>query len=566
VAELVPRLEARPNDTVFVALDLHEWKATPVVPVGVPVGSEAVVVSGGQLLGVALPTVSAPPPGSPGSESRGLDFTAPPVAQAGQTVQRGLVASVQGEIPIGTEVSLIVRIVGSTGAPDTAQFSAKVGDQLDLVVEPSAGLEIVGPAETSVAVDASQDIASRFKVRGKTEGDANLQVSAFLGSSRIAFAKVTTRVVTSATTDPPQHEVTAQILPVDPQADLQVYITEDKAARSYVLRVSSPRTALGLNTMKYGPITLDDTVEKFFSDFFSDIETILTSGGSPSDKADQLGARGTFLMRKVVPLELRQMLWKIRDSIQSIEIQSEEPWVPWELCKLWMDDGTGKITEDGFLCEKFLVTRWLPGVPQRSSLTASAIGLVVPSDSGLTAAEPERDYIAGLQTAGRTVTSIPAQTADLRQALAAATYDCLHFTGHGKFDPGNADRSSIRLEQDRRFTPEDVSGKVASLGQRHPLVFLNACEIGRSGTTLGGTAGWPQAFIGAGAGAFIGPYWKIGDGSAALFVQTFYDALLTDKVSVGDAVHRARLAARDATDPTWLSYVAYAHPGAKATT
>jgi CHAT domain-containing protein len=79
---------------------------------------------------------------------------------------------------------------------------------------------------------------------------------------------------------------------------------------------------------------------------------------------------------------------------------------------------------------------------------------------------------------------------------------------------------------------------------------------------LNSPGGWPRGFLAAGAGAFIGPYWKVLDGAAAGFSTAFYQALLNG-ASVGKAALDARAQIRAASDPTWLAYSVYAHPDAR---
>src|SRR5262249_37321871 len=163
-----------------------------------------------------------------------------------------------------------------------------------------------------------------------------------------------------------------------------------------------------------------------------------------------------------------------RPRIHSIHVQSEEPWVPWELIKLSGEDGAGMIVEGGFLCEEFEVTRWVPGLAYQQDLTLNDIGVVTPSDSGLPAAGPERDALLGLAAPQRRVTLIDAEEGALRKALAGGTLDAIHFTGHGLATALSADRAEIRLEQSSYLRPEDLTGVVSNLGRKHPLVFLNA--------------------------------------------------------------------------------------------
>ena len=76
--------------------------------------------------------------------------------------------------------------------------------------------------------------------------------------------------------------------------------------------------------------------------------------------------------------------------------------------------------------------------------------------------------------------------------------------------------------------------------------------------------GWPRGFLSVGAGAFIGPFWKVADASAATFAAEFYDHLISGK-SVGAAAHDARMAIQVASDPSWLAYSVYAHCDARLT-
>ena len=99
-----------------------------------------------------------------------------------------------------------------------------------------------------------------------------------------------------------------------------------------------------------------------------------------------------------------------------------------------------------------------------------------------------------------------------------------------------------------------------------PLVFLNACQIGRQGYNLTGTGGFAQAFVNAGASAFIGSHWSVGDEPAFAFSETFYNELINNGATMMDAVIRAREAAKNNNEVTWLAYAVYADPFAKIVT
>jgi CHAT domain-containing protein len=185
--------------------------------------------------------------------------------------------------------------------------------------------------------------------------------------------------------------------------------------------------------------------------------------------------------------------------------------------------------------------------------------VVVPSDSGLPSAQTERDFLLSQAGNGRQVSSIEATWAGVYDALRSAQYDCLHFTGHGAARAENPDRARIILEQGSEFVPADVSGEAAKLGGAHPLVFLNACQVGQGGMSLTGIGGWANRFLEAGAGAFIGTYWSVFDEPAAKFMEALYPALIGG-TSIGEAVKNARAAIKPLGDPTWLAYTVFADP------
>jgi CHAT domain-containing protein len=157
------------------------------------------------------------------------------------------------------------------------------------------------------------------------------------------------------------------------------------------------------------------------------------------------------------------------------------------------------------------------------------------------------------------VTPIPATFAQLQDAFAAGVYDGWHFTGHGAARDENPDRSRILLAGGDEFTPESLSGAARNVGVTHPVVFINACQVGRGGMGLTGIGGWATRFVQAGAGAFVGAYWSVIDESAFLFAKELYTRLL-EGTPIGEAVRAARVAVRTPGDPTWLAYTVFADP------
>ena len=352
----------------------------------------------------------------------------------------------------------------------------------------------------------------------------------------------------------------ASIVPAH-QPDLSLLILEHQSNGQPALtfRLSALDPGLGLYLKPFGPVSLRTEPLQYFQEFFKDIESFPVS--SPRDKAKvelHLAAKGSILFEKLLPTDLQVLLWQLRDRIKVVRVDSEEPWIPWELCKLQGRED-GHIVEGPFLCEAFAVTRWLPGIGLKPTLPLKNVALVLPRDSGLPMATSEGEYVLSLANGGRQVERVPATFLELRAALASGTYDGWHFTGHGGFRAPDPNRSAMLLENREELTPEDLSGVVANLGLARPLVFLNACQIGRSALSLTDIGGWAAQFLRAGAAAFVGAYWSVYDQAAHDFAHAFYSRLLAG-LSVGMAAQEARATVKPLGDPTWLAYTVFADP------
>lgn len=546
--DVLRRLRARPATRVIEALDLGVHLATPTVryypdAVSAPV----VVLDAGRILGVARPftdqVVEAPTP---------------------VLTTRALLASAPPQVLLDQEASLLVLLSRDTTGPDALMVTGAVGDEIEVVVEATGAITIRGASEGKLLIeDLEETRPLRFKIAGKSLGDGRLRVYAFKHGQAVGKLHLTVQVVPAIEDAAPTRQQESLTAPAA-LPELSLYVLEEASARTYTMRLHAADPGLGLNLIKFGPIELGADAESFFATVFRDLESIMSAEISAQAKMQRLASMGTYLFDTIVPEPLRVQLWDLRKRIKSILVQSEEPWIPWELCKLFGADGDGGIAEGGFLCEEFEMTRWLIGTKQYQELDMRVIGVVVPADSDLPAAPAERDFMLGLASAGRTTKQIAAEAVALRDAMASGKYDGLHFTGHGQFTTGESDRAALSLDHGS-LTPQDLTGVVANLGRkRHPLVFLNACEAGRSGMSLVGMGGWARGFLKAGAGAFIGPYWKVSDSSASAFAQAFYFELLENGATVGQAARTARAAVRAASDPTWLAYTVYAHPQARA--
>lgn len=563
----VPGSASSPNDTsIRDALRLDGRAPTAIAWAdGALPDDLAIVIDRGRVVAIFKPEQGQQPT-LEHLAPRGIDFllgvTRDPRATRVAS-PRDFIAQLPARIAKDTTAKLRIMI-GAIGAHTTgaATIAAARGDTIDVEVEASGAVVLEGPSQLAITIDTDDEIEHGLDVRGAAIGAGHLTVRAYQGTRRVAMVTATVEVVAAPPVASPRLERSSPIVMPGLPPDLEIEITEHRAERQYAVTLNGGN--LGLNRVRFGPITLDRDVDTFFTELYRDIENLLRSARPAAEREDALAQLGVYLYEKVTTPELRARLWPLRDQIKTVRIQSEEPWVPWEMCRLSNRDANGVVSEDQFIAEKYYVTRWFLEVPEVRTIRISEIGLVVPHDSGLVAAPAERLNVnsLGSDEHERFVEEIPCDPFVLRQKLGTGKYDVLHFVGHGAHGAGDADRSSLALSDGSQFTPRDLAGRVANFGRAKPLVILNACEVGRSGTTLGGLSGWPQAFVRSGAAAFIGPLWKTVDATAAEFAREIYERLLEGK-TLGVAVNEARHAVRSADDPTWLAFTVYGHPDAK---
>jgi CHAT domain-containing protein len=136
-----------------------------------------------------------------------------------------------------------------------------------------------------------------------------------------------------------------------------------------------------------------------------------------------------------------------------------------------------------------------------------------------------------------------ATEAELRRAR-LADVGVLHFATHAEVDEWSLQGSSLLLApgggDDGRVTGHELAG----LRVEANLVVLAACSSGSGAVLAGeGLQGLTAPFLEAGASSVVATLWQIGDRSSAPLIEAFYAALASG-ASVGDALHRAKRAAR----------------------
>ena len=306
--------------------------------------------------------------------------------------------------------------------------------------------------------------------------------------------------------------------------------------------------------------------------FVQDLYRRLSAVAASSETATRtrLEGIGLDLCRCLLPDAIRDRLWCLGDvqpavgeSPPALQIVTRELDIPWQVLRLPKDSGN---TKGVFLAAAFALTCSKPGGGEALHLPCSAMAVVATrSEERPREFEPEAAMLDGLGNGClRTVRRIQARYAPVADALASTCYDAWHFAAHGSATGKDHGSWGIRLEQGDALTADDVASLRAF--ERLPLVFLNSCHGGRVGLSFAGDRSLAASFMRRGAGAVIGPQWKVDCGPAADFARLFYEELLDHGLALGEALHRARRKFRCASPEGsgWLAYACLGHPLASA--
>ncbi len=346
----------------------------------------------------------------------------------------------------------------------------------------------------------------------------------------------------------------------EPAPDLTIIfdrVSVSDGKRYYRYRLSSLSCELNPGSAQFHTAEANTTPQGFLNEMFFQLNRVLSDTSlSEARFFERLNSIGNYLYNRLFPDDLKRLYWdRLRDKVKSIVIISDESWIPWEVVRPFHPDT--KQNEDGFLCEKFNLARWLVGDIPPNVIDLTRLGLIVAA-SDLESTRSEAAEIT--QLFGNKAEDIHPSIEAVYSVLKAGGYSGLHFACHGDYNRNDPDWSRVFLAAEAPLHPVDIDGDKLTFGNNRPLVFLNACETGQSGYALTGMGGWAEAFIRrAKCSAFVGPTWEANDESAYKFAVAFYRNLL-DGESISEAVKLARLSIRRAGDPTWLSYAVYANP------
>jgi CHAT domain len=360
-------------------------------------------------------------------------------------------------------------------------------------------------------------------------------------------------------------------------ADLVIYVRAlEEQAGTFDLSVRSrvPREEYDLKSM--GELKLTGTE---FGDFFRQVidPQFATFPRDPKlgdEEFDrQLAAWNAKFLTRLA--DLGRKLWthlpeKLRAEYlrlmalptppRALCVHSDEMTLPWEIIR---PSGkiAGKFVEYQPLGIAHVLGRWRPGLgarPQPQSLPIKTFFVLNPryGAGALHWADQESQQLMDLL--GSFEKPSPVDRKEIDAILERTDVQMIHFNGHGTLGP-NADLDGLELENNDSIAAMAFAAR--RLGeQANPVLFLNACSVGRAAQILGRPGGFAANCIEHGWSGVIAPYWPVYDPWAAECSLALYRKLRLGH-SIGEALQEIR---RDRPDDfTAQSYSYFGDPWAR---
>ena len=480
------------------------------------------------------------------------------------------------QVQAGRRFAVIVGLT-VTPSPDSAAaqpVAALAGQVARVVVAPSAGLEVLGERMRELSVEAERDSdPAVFYLRANAVGRHDLGIEFWLEGQIAASSQHSIEAVAEAVVEIPSGPASQAIQPGLAGAaypDLVLRITTAGNRLHYDLHFADVRfVSVPGESLRSDPETFRYTLIR-------EIEQIAKDAGKRgADKAalqQELDEVGQNLYRELFSPQLRREYRRFHVQVKTLQIISDEPWIPWELIKPYDDEG-GEVLDHDFLCMQFDLARWFtPSPAPAAAIRVASLATIAPTDSKLAAAQEEREDMRRLGQLHRLTDRSPALPT--RQAVldgllkGADPIHLWHFACHGDFRGTAPADSPLELQAKERLVPSNIVGRAQTrLKTDQPLVFFNACRVGQTGLALTGMGGWAKVLVqDCGVGAFLAPMWQVTDELSRAFAAALYQATLeTPGCTLAQAVRAARQVVRQQAphDPTWLAYALYAHPNAR---
>jgi hypothetical protein len=544
---------------------------------------------------LAAPPMPAPPPPAPDFAESPTPTPASPAPEAREprarksgkgTVVANLHAEMDDEVLLNHAATLSVLISrekiereqGSASVTGQGAFAAGRKLIVELLVQ--SKFVFIGNDTGRREIDLPKPgnpLELLFDLKATEAGESSIIIIARQEQQPIVRLELRPVVITAKTrpatkTGASQNAETPPPLP-KPLHQLWIREIRTESGLCYDFQINSP--SLRIQQFSVTPPFKGDR-EAYVRNLYKLIEEKwVASADDRSNFIAELRAFGADLFAELFPEQLRAVLWEFRDRFDGIQVISSEPFIPWELVHL-CDPATPGMPEKEYFLGQLGMTRWLLGAgrngwpPESIAIRKEGARYVIPDYHVSAWTLPQASLEARFLADRFQATPVPPEPGAVRQLLEKpGSFDLLHFAGHGQADPDSIGHAALLLNGNPETSPYEPKrfsetlaarfSRLATEDGNRPLITVNACQTGRSGYKLTGIGGFANAFLAAGAGAFIGALWSVGDAPARTFTETLYAAML-EGATLSEAAIQARAASRVAGDATWIAYVVYGHP------
>ena len=518
------------------------------------------------------PTATSPPPTRPRQREAYPDIAADdvhPVANATVHFSVSLAAKPSEttagvvklpETPPELEHKLLVHLLfGTASAWDTLTWSAQRGT--------IKAATFALPAPAIQGAQALVEARANFYLNQRWcgEGQRNLDVRSVAAVAPLAEIPL-------PEVAPWRRDLVLQ--PDAQPADLIVRIQKGAVAGDFVWTCLSPH-------IEFPPPTKDGDDRMSLKE---DAATFVLSTFAPHAnkplewmEMDDFEGVGEKLYRST-PTYFRDCYWALWHAaaaggfaFDSVQIITDEPCVPWELMRMIDLAGKSDVAPE-LLAIRHCVGRWLAveSGAMRQHIGVSKVAVAASSYEGTTVS-PKLPWAASehqMMVETYHAEDVPLTSVGLRGFLEKGAAQVLHLACHGRMSIPHPDASELMLEDTPHvLTPMSVARYEVcnGFGKQHPLVFLNACEVGAAGASLSLVAGFPAAFLYAGASALVSPLWAVNDERAGKIAEEFYrEAFVAGGGKpLGAVLRDLRARWKQEKHLTYLAYVLYGDPMAR---
>jgi hypothetical protein len=606
-----------PERTLREALDLHEYTSTQTIQAKDLVSSDSrvrVVLNGLSAVGVK----------EPGKGTDDLKFDVDDTLRGPTTTVAPTVPSIPSEPGAAEAAGVTVRGFPSLDAPDKVAVGVPFDLEIGLSDAPVVGVATTGaivlhaPAGTTTIPVEVQVIAEGFSapegwrrtldvtVADPTKARVKIPLIAMPQAEAVRLTQLSVHFVVGGvargaalrnvvvesrpgTAPPPDARglswldaaeprpvITLNAIPFVPDVELDIGKPDGNITRGNyrcVMRnahgVPVPDEALlidlGEDASTFAKLLIDQ-IRQYSG---NPLVAILLEGVA-AQIADKLPVEFWKLLRSVAT--------KVTDRPITLQLNSAEPYVPWELALV---EPPIDPARPSFLGAQVAMGRWILGdrniaSPPRHARSIRAMAVMAGMYKSTAGLIPLPQAIEEAKALTQSFAAMPAVPLDCTaanfQTLLEAKInfnfnsiggvECVHFAGHGEVDPTRPGDAAIYLNDGQPITP--LFFRNCTLGKTNgPFLFLNACMVGAAGHMLGDYGGFPGNCLAGGFCGLVAPLWAVNDSVAKSFAIEFYREALSAQASVSLAEILRQLRAKyDRQHPvsSYLAYVYYGNP------